>query len=121
MDSLKTGAGPLFGDPNPDAARSAFRQHSRTLINKVTTVGDAIARLLQDGDYLAIGGFGVHALTAPFTKAENRIAARRAHGHTRFSNSQRREPHGRDRLAADARISSGLSRRHIAAGGGSVR
>jgi glutaconate CoA-transferase, subunit A len=58
MDSLLTGAGPLFGDPHPDAARSAFRQHSRTLVNKVTSVAEAVGRLLHDGDYLAIGGFG---------------------------------------------------------------
>ncbi|CAN5428621.1 glutaconate CoA-transferase subunit A [soil metagenome] len=58
MESLLTGSGSLFGDPNPDTARAAFRQHSRTLVNKVTTAAEAIGRLLHDGDYLAIGGFG---------------------------------------------------------------
>jgi glutaconate CoA-transferase, subunit A len=58
MQSLTKGSGPLFGDPNPDNARSAFRQHSRNLVNKVTTVPEAVGSLLNDGDYLAIGGFG---------------------------------------------------------------
>jgi glutaconate CoA-transferase, subunit A len=58
MESLTNGSGPLFADPNPDSARKRFRLASRALIDKVTTPADAIARLLHDGDYLAIGGFG---------------------------------------------------------------
>ena len=58
MESLTNGSGPLFGDPNPDIARSRFRQQGRALTDKVTTPAEAVARLLHDGDYLAIGGFG---------------------------------------------------------------
>ncbi|GIS59666.1 MAG: hypothetical protein CM1200mP2_18910 [Planctomycetaceae bacterium] len=39
--------------PGPD-----FQQKSRAMTDKVTTVSDAVGRLLGDGDYLAIGGFG---------------------------------------------------------------
>src|SRR5258708_20735372 len=58
MESLASGTGSLFTDPHPDTARARFRQHSRALVDKVTTPAEAIARLLHDGDYLAIGGFG---------------------------------------------------------------
>jgi glutaconate CoA-transferase subunit A len=58
MDPLATGVGPLFSDPDPDAARADFRKHGRTLSNKVAGVAEAVSRLLHDGDYLAIGGFG---------------------------------------------------------------
>lgn len=49
----------LFTDPGTSAARTHFRQKDRTLRDKVTTVADAVARLVKDGDYLCIGGFGV--------------------------------------------------------------
>jgi glutaconate CoA-transferase subunit A len=58
MESLTNGSGSLFADPNPDSARASFRQHGRALVDKVTTPAEAVARLLGDGDYLAIGGFG---------------------------------------------------------------
>ena len=58
MESLANGSGPLFADPNPDLARSRFRQQGRALTDKVTSPKEAVARLLHDGDYLAIGGFG---------------------------------------------------------------
>jgi glutaconate CoA-transferase subunit A len=58
MQSLPHGTGSLFSDPNPDVARARFRQHSRALVDKVTTPAQAVARLLHDRDYLAIGGFG---------------------------------------------------------------
>ena len=48
----------LFSDPSPDAARAAFAAKPRALVDKRTTVADAVARLINDGDYLAIGGFG---------------------------------------------------------------
>jgi glutaconate CoA-transferase subunit A len=48
----------LFNDPSADLARDAFAAKPRALSNKVTTVADAVARLVHDGDYLAIGGFG---------------------------------------------------------------
>src|SRR5689334_3787869 len=48
----------LFSDPSADSARQAFAVKPRALVDKVTTVADAVARLVNDGDYLAIGGFG---------------------------------------------------------------
>jgi glutaconate CoA-transferase, subunit A len=58
MDALPQGQGPLFTDPSADAARAFFASKERALVDKLTTVPDAVARLVKDGDYLAIGGFG---------------------------------------------------------------
>src|SRR5215813_3223666 len=58
MDSLPQGNGVLYTDPSPDRAREAFAAKPRALTDKLTTVADAVARLVADGDYLAIGGFG---------------------------------------------------------------
>jgi glutaconate CoA-transferase subunit A len=51
--------GRLFSDPDPDAARAAFAKQPRALRDKRTTVAEAVAKHVHDGDYLAIGGFGV--------------------------------------------------------------
>ncbi len=53
---------PLFSFPDSDQARAAFAQKQRGLVDKVTTVADAVAQLLHDGDYLAIGGFGTNRI-----------------------------------------------------------
>src|SRR4051812_11380795 len=58
MPPLPQGTGPLFTDPSAEALRAAFRAKPRALADKLTTVADAVARLVHDGDYLAIGGFG---------------------------------------------------------------
>jgi glutaconate CoA-transferase subunit A len=58
MDSLPQGDGVLFTDPSANRAREWFAGRPRALTDKVTTVADAVARLVGDGDYLAIGGFG---------------------------------------------------------------
>ena len=52
------GEGQLFADPSADEARSFFASKPRALTDKVTTVADAVRRLVHHGDYLAIGGFG---------------------------------------------------------------
>src|SRR5215813_9212037 len=62
MDSLPQGNGVLYTDPSPDRAREAFAAKPRALTDKLTTVADAVARLVHDGDYLAIGGFGADRL-----------------------------------------------------------
>ena len=62
MDILSHGEGPLFADPSADAARAAFAAKPRAAVDKLTTVADAVARLVNDGDYLAIGGFGADRL-----------------------------------------------------------
>src|SRR5262245_5562060 len=52
----------LFADPNVEHARAAFREKSRALVNKVTTVAEAVRQLVRNGDYLAIGGFGTNRI-----------------------------------------------------------
>jgi glutaconate CoA-transferase subunit A len=58
MQSLPAGDGPLFLDPSTAHLRAAFRGKARALTDKLTTVSEAVARLVRHGDYLAIGGFG---------------------------------------------------------------
>ena len=59
---LKSGLNELFSDPDPDIAREFFRGKSRAMVNKVTTAHEAVGTLLSDGDYLAVGGFGVNRI-----------------------------------------------------------
>lgn len=54
--------GRLFSDPDPDAARAAFAVQPRALADKRTTVAAAVTKHVHDGDYLAIGGFGVNRI-----------------------------------------------------------
>jgi glutaconate CoA-transferase subunit A len=58
MDSLPHGDGALYADPSADKARAFFAGKARALTDKVATVAQAVGQLVQDGDYLAIGGFG---------------------------------------------------------------
>src|ERR1041385_1284002 len=58
MDSLSQGDGVLFTDPSANRAREAFAARPRALTDKLPTAADAVARLVHDGDYLALGGFG---------------------------------------------------------------
>jgi glutaconate CoA-transferase subunit A len=62
MQPLPRGQGALFSNPSSDAAREAFRARTRSASDKVTTVSEAVSRLVHDGDYLAIGGFGVNRI-----------------------------------------------------------
>jgi glutaconate CoA-transferase subunit A len=62
MAHRRSGSPPLFTDPSANHARDAFRQKPRTLRDKLTTVPDAVGRLVDDGCYLAIGGFGVNRI-----------------------------------------------------------
>lgn len=55
---LDAGTEELFIDPDPDKARESFRQKNRGLVNKVTTIEQAVQVHIKDGDYLAVGGFG---------------------------------------------------------------
>lgn len=55
---VQHGNGRLFMEPNPDQARAFFAQKSRALSDKRTTAREAVATYIQDGCYLAIGGFG---------------------------------------------------------------
>lgn len=62
MSNLKAGVGPLFMNPDPEAARASFRQKSRALADKLMSVKDAVTRFVRDGDYLASGGFGTNRI-----------------------------------------------------------
>jgi glutaconate CoA-transferase subunit A len=62
MDALSQGTGPLFTDPSPDHARTIFAAKPRAMVDKLTSVRDAVASLIHDGDYLAVGGFGCDRL-----------------------------------------------------------
>lgn len=55
---LCQGEGPLYADPSANRAREFFRNKPRALVDKLMTVKDAVARLIHDGEYLAVGGFG---------------------------------------------------------------
>jgi glutaconate CoA-transferase subunit A len=52
----------LFSSPDSDAARTAFAQKPRGLIDKVMSVGDAVRQFVTDGCYFASGGFGVNRI-----------------------------------------------------------
>jgi glutaconate CoA-transferase subunit A len=58
MDTAGQSAEALYTDPSANRAREYFALKPRALKDKVTTVPDAVARLVGDGDYLAVGGFG---------------------------------------------------------------
>jgi glutaconate CoA-transferase subunit A len=60
VDIIEQGQGPLFSDPDPDAARAFFRNKSRKAVNKVVPLAEAVAEFVHDGDYLGIGGFGAN-------------------------------------------------------------
>src|SRR5262245_26276671 len=55
---MNQGTGRLLSDPSANQARQAFAAKPRALIDKLCTVPEAVSRLVHDGDYLAIGGFG---------------------------------------------------------------
>jgi len=57
-EQWRSGGGPLFMSPDCEAARAAFHNKPKRLEDKVTTVADAVARFVCDGDYFASGGFG---------------------------------------------------------------
>jgi glutaconate CoA-transferase subunit A len=58
MKPVSRGDGALLSDPSANHAREFFHGKARALCDKVTTVREAVGRLIHDGDYLALGGFG---------------------------------------------------------------
>ncbi len=58
MEILSQGEGELFTDPSANKAREFFAAKPRALTDKLTTVAEAVAGHVRNGDYLAIGGFG---------------------------------------------------------------
>ncbi len=62
MQVLDEGVNPLFMDPDPDKARAFFRTKARAMVDKRTTVQEAVEKYIPDGCYLAIGGFGANRI-----------------------------------------------------------
>ena len=62
MKELSSGRGPLFMDPDPEAARAFFRTKKGAFNDKVMSVDEAVDRFVKDGDYLASGGFGTNRI-----------------------------------------------------------
>lgn len=59
MRVLERGQGKLAGWRNPDEQRNWIRRNKRReLVDKQMELKEAVKRYVQDGDYLAIGGFG---------------------------------------------------------------
>src|SRR5436305_58499 len=58
MTPLSRGDGALFADPSAEHARQDFAAKPRGRVDKLTTFAEAVRRLVADGDYLAVGGFG---------------------------------------------------------------
>lgn len=61
-DDLKVGLGTVFSDPDPDNARAFFKQRSCSMEDKTTTVKEVVAKMVNDGDYIAFGGFGTNRI-----------------------------------------------------------
>ncbi len=55
---LKTGRGRVLTDLNVDGHREFFRGKDKRMVDKTTTVKEAVDKYIKDGDYLAVGGFG---------------------------------------------------------------
>jgi glutaconate CoA-transferase subunit A len=58
MNLVSRGDGALLSDPSANHAREFFAGKARSLTDKLTTVREAVGRLVHDGAYLALGGFG---------------------------------------------------------------
>lgn len=58
MKILAKGEGELFMNPDPDLAREHFRKKARAMVNKVMPAKEAVEKLVPNGCYVAIGGFG---------------------------------------------------------------
>lgn len=59
MDVLEQGKGELLAWHDPDEQRKwVLENKSRSLKDKRTTVKDAVAKFVRNGDYVAFGGFG---------------------------------------------------------------
>jgi glutaconate CoA-transferase, subunit A len=69
--------GELFMPPDVDGARAYFQKKSRAMVDKRMSVEDAVEGLIQDGDYVAIGGFG--SVRIP-TAVMHELVRQRKHG-----------------------------------------
>lgn len=58
MKILAEGEGKLVGWHSPDEQREWVSKKSRAMIDKQTTIHDAVKRFVNNGDVIAMGGFG---------------------------------------------------------------
>jgi len=58
MEKLKAGKGELFMPYDADESRHFFKDKNKKLVNKLTTVPEAVEKYIPDGTYIAVGGFG---------------------------------------------------------------
>jgi len=59
MTVLQEGKGKLLAWRDPDDNREWVREHkTRRLVDKRTTAHEAVSKLVDDGDFIAMGGFG---------------------------------------------------------------
>ncbi len=63
MTDPAAGAGRLFTDPDPEAARAFFHAKKGALVDKVMPVAKAVSSFIHDGDYIASGGFGTNRIS----------------------------------------------------------
>lgn len=57
------GDGKIYTDPDADRAREYFRtKKPRKMVEKLTTVDQAVQELVLDGDYIGVGGFGTNRI-----------------------------------------------------------
>ena len=65
MDVVDQGKRELFMQTDMDDARAFFKAKDRSLVSKVMTAREAVQRYVHDGDYIAMGGFGVVRISTP--------------------------------------------------------
>ena len=65
MDVVDQGKRELFMQTDMDDARAFFKAKDRSLVSKVMTAREAVQRYVHDGDYIAMGGFGVVRIATP--------------------------------------------------------
>ena len=59
---LQEGKGKLFKKPDAEGSRKFFKNKSREMKSKVTSVKEAVDKYIEDGIYLAVGGFGTNRI-----------------------------------------------------------
>ncbi len=73
MEKLKAGKGELFMPYDADESRHFFKEKNKKLINKLTTVTEAVKKYIPDGTYIAVGGFGgVAAMVVDILQGKDR-------------------------------------------------
>jgi len=58
MKILEEGTGKLVGWHDPDENREWMAKRSRALVDKVMSLPSAVEKYVDDGDVIAMGGFG---------------------------------------------------------------